>query len=140
MTPPPLAPAVTADIALHCDDELGRPMVFMATFAYDADDPYAVQVTFHVPSGEVLWVVSRSLLTRGLGEPAGEGDVRLRPDVDDDGRAVLRMVFHSPEGLLRVDARVSELLSFLGRTWLTVRPGEEVVDVDDLVASLLPRP
>lgn len=135
--PQPLAPAVTADIALHCDDELGRPMAFIATFAYDVVDPYAVQVIFHVPAGDVPWVVARSLLTRGLGEPTGEGDIRLRPGLDEDGRAVVRMDFHSPEGRLKVEVRSAELLSFLSRTWITVRPGQEAVDLDDLLADLL---
>jgi hypothetical protein len=124
MTQQPLAPAVTADIALHCDDELGRPMAFIATFSYAPCDPYAVQVTFHVPAGDIPWVVARSLLVRGIGEPAGEGDIRLRPALDEDGRAVVRMDFHSPEGRL-------------GRTWVTVRPGEEAVDVDAFIRTLL---
>ncbi len=38
----PVAPSLTQDIALHCDDDRGRPMAFMATFAYSASDPYAV--------------------------------------------------------------------------------------------------
>jgi hypothetical protein len=135
--PQPLAPAVTADIALHCDDEHGRPMAFIATFSYDVDDPYAVQVTFHVPSGEIPWVMARSLLTRGLGEPAGNGDIRLRPGIDEDGRAVVRMDFHSPEGRLQVGVRTSDLLAFLGRTWVTVRPGHEQHDVDVIVSALL---
>ncbi len=137
MTQQPLAPAVTADIALHCDDEQGRPMAFIATFSYDAADPYAVTVTFHVPAGDVPWVVARSLLVRGLAQPAGDGDIRLRPGLDEDGRAVVRMDFHSPEGRLKVEVRTGELLGFLGRTWLTVRPGEESVDVDDLIHALL---
>ncbi|WP_139978622.1 SsgA family sporulation/cell division regulator [Nocardioides litoris] len=133
----PLAPAVTADIALHCDDEHGRPMAFIATFCYDVADPYAVQVTFHVPAGDIPWVVSRSLLVRGLGEPCGDGDIRLRPGLDEDGRAVVRMDFHSPEGRLQVEVRTGELLGFLGRTWIAVRPGEESVDIDDFLTGLL---
>jgi len=133
----PLAPAVTADIALHCDDEQGRPMVFMATFSYAATDPFAVRVTFHVPAGDVPWVLARSLLVRGLGQPAGHGDIRLRPAIDDYGYAVVQMAFHSPEGLLRVEVRSSDLLDFLGRTWVAVRPGNESVDVDALLVDLL---
>lgn len=135
--PQPLAPAVTADIALHCDDELGRPMAFIATFSYDVDDPYAVCVTFHVPAGDVPWVMSRNLLTRGLGEPAGDGDIRLQPSLDEDGRAVVRMDFHSPEGRLQVEVRTADLLAFLGRTWVAVRPGEEQVDVEAMLDELL---
>jgi hypothetical protein len=135
--PPPLAPAVTADIALHCDDEHGRPMAFIATFSYDACDPYAVQLTFHVPAGDVPWVMARSLLVLGMGQPAGEGDIRLRPGIDEDGRAVVRMDFHSPEGRLEVEVRTSDLLSFLGRTWVSVRPGDEAIDLDAFLTTLL---
>ena len=135
--PQPLAPAVTADIALHCDDEHGRPMAFIATFSYDVDDPYAVRVTFHVPSGEIPWVMSRSLLTRGMGEPVGDGDIRLSPGLDESGRAIVRVDFHSPEGRLQVEVRSGDLLDFLGRTWLAVLPGEEAVDVDGFLAELL---
>lgn len=135
--PQPLAPAVTADIALHCDDELGRPMAFIATFSYEADDPYAVGVTFHVPAGDVPWVIARSLLVRGMGEPAGEGDIRLRPALDDEGRAVVVMDFHSPEGRLQVEVRTADLLAFLGRTWVAVRPGEEQIDLSGFLTELL---
>ncbi len=135
--PQPLAPAVTADIALHCDDELGRPMAFIATFSYEADDPYAVGVTFHVPAGDVPWVIARSLLVRGMGEPAWEGDIRLRPALDDEGRAVVVMDFHSPEGRLQVEVRTADLLAFLGRTWVAVRPGEEQIDLSGFLTELL---
>ncbi|GAA5153003.1 hypothetical protein GCM10023340_34300 [Nocardioides marinquilinus] len=111
-------------------------MAFIATFSYDPHDPFAVVVTFHVPAGDIPWTIARSLLTQGLAEPCGEGDVRLRPAVDEDGRAVVRMDFHSPEGRLRAGVRTGELLSFLRRTWLAVAPGEESIDLDSLVAAL----
>lgn len=132
------APAVIQDIALHCDDEHGRPMAFIATFHYSDLDPYAVGITFHIPAGEVPWVVARSLLRRGLSEPAGDGDIRLWPALDE-GRGMVRMAFHSPEGRLQVGVRSSDLLSFLTRTWELVPVGAEPeqFDLDELVASLL---
>jgi hypothetical protein len=136
MTQPPRAPAVSADIALHCDDQLGRPMAFIATFSYDPRDPFAVVVTFHVPAGDVPWTIDRSLLAQGMAERCGEGDIRLRPALDEDGRAVVHMDFHSPEGRLRADVRTGELLAFLRRTWQAVEPGEESIDLDSLVAAL----
>ena len=136
---PPQAPTVVQDIALHCDDQLGRPMAFIATFAYAELDPYAVAITFHVPAGEVPWVVARSLLHQGLTEPVGAGDIRLWPAIDEDHRAVVRMAFHSPEGRLQVAVRSRELLEFLARTWSLVPAGTEgqQFDLDDLVSSLL---
>ncbi|MEN8674152.1 SsgA family sporulation/cell division regulator [Nocardioides sp.] len=134
----PVAPSLTQDIALHCDDERGRPMAFMATFDYREDDPYAVGVTFHVPAGEVPWVMARCLLHQGLTRPAGDGDIRLAPGIDEEGRAVVRMTFDSPEGRLRAAARTEDLLGFLIGTWALVPIGHEapLVDLDSMVESL----
>ena len=133
-----VAPTITQDIALHCEDERGRPMSFVATFSYGERDPYAVGVTFHVPAGEVPWVMARCLLQQGLTEPTGDGDIHLAPGIDEDGHAVVRMVFHSPEGRLRVTARAADLLHFLMRTWLLVPAGGELalLDLDLLVETL----
>ena len=105
MTQRPLSPTLTQDIALHCLDELERPMSFIASFGYHPDDPYAVWITFHIPAGDVRWAIARSLLVRGLTEPAGEGDIQLWPNIDDEGRAIVDMDFHSPEGRLLASAR-----------------------------------
>ncbi len=139
MNPHPVSPTLSQEIALHCDDELGRPMAFMASFSYHDDDPFAVWVTFHIPAGEVRWAMARSLLLRGLTEPAGEGDVRLWPDLDDEGRAMVCMDFHSPEGRLIAAARTADLHEFLDRSWEAVPPGTESewVDLDRLVKTLL---
>ncbi len=134
----PLA-AVSQDIALHCDDEQGRPMAFIASFSYTDADPYAVSITFHLPHGDVPWVLSRSLLTDGLAAPSGEGDIRLWPSHDEEGCATVRMAFYSPEGLLYAAARRRELTGFLVRTWERVPVGTErsQLDLDSLVSSLL---
>jgi hypothetical protein len=142
MTQRPVSSTVSQDIALHCLDELGRPMTFMASFGYHPDDPYAVWLTFHIPAGDVQWAVARSLVRRGLTEPAGEGDIRFWPSIDEDMRAVVCMDFHSPEGRLITHARTNDLHDFLGRTWEAVPPGSESdrVDLDLLVDSLLTIP
>jgi hypothetical protein len=142
MTHRPVSSTVTQAIALHCLDELERPMAFMASFGYHPDDPYAVWLTFHIPAGDVRWAVARSLLQRGLIEPAGEGDIRLWPSIDEDGRAVVSLDFHSPEGRLLTTARTADLHAFLTRTWAVVPQGTESerVDLDLLVESLLTGP
>jgi hypothetical protein len=139
MSHQPTAAAVTHEIALECEDDLGRPLTFISSFGYDPQDPYAVSLTFHIPGGDVHWVMARSLLTRGIDEPTGEGDVRLRPTLGADGRALVSMDFHSPEGRLVVEARTSDVYRFLARTWAVVPPGAEGdnVDLDALVEELL---
>ena len=131
--------AVTQEIALGCEDELGRPLTFISSFGYDPHDPYAVWLTFHIPGGDVHWVLARTLLAQGIDEPTGEGDVCLWPNLDADGRAVVSMDFHSPEGRLVVEARTKDVYQFLARTWAAVPPGSESdnVDLDELVEELL---
>jgi sporulation and cell division protein SsgA len=139
MSQQPTAPAVTQEIALGCEDELGRPLTFVSSFGYDPSDPYAVWLTFHIPGGDVHWVMARSLLAMGIDEPTGEGDVCLWPNLDADGRAVVSMDFHSPEGRLVVEARTKDVYQFLARSWAVVPPGAEGdnVDLDELVEELL---
>ncbi len=138
MTQRPASAAVTQDIAPHCLD-LGGPMIFMASFGYHPDDPYAVWLTFHIPAGDARWTVARSLLERGLTAPAGEGDIRFWPSIDEDLQAVVCMDFHSPEGRLITSARASDLRRFLAHTFAVVASGEEGerIDIDLLVESLI---
>ena len=130
---------ITNEIALHCVDDTDRPMAFMATFRYHRDDPYAVWVTFHVPSGDVHWVMARNLLSRGRFAPVGEGDVLLWPTIDEYGYAMVKLDFHSPEGRLEVGARTSDVCAFLDASYVEVADGTEGnnVDLDELVESLL---
>ena len=139
MTQLPVTPAVTQDITLRCLDDSGLDLAFIASFGYDAHDPYAVWLTFHIPGGDVSWAVARSLLLRGLTEPAGDGDIRLRPVIDDQGHAAVVFDFHSPNGRLLTQARTAELHTFLARTWVAVPAGGEAerLDLDALVGALL---
>lgn len=141
MAQPPTAPTVSQDITLQCRDDGGQDIAFVASLGYRADDPYAVWLTFHIPGGDVSWAVSRSLLLKGLTEPSGDGDIRLRPGVDEEGHAVTILNFRSPNGSLSTQARSVALRTFLDRTWLVVPPGEEAeqLDLDLLVGALLGR-
>ncbi|WP_134741613.1 SsgA family sporulation/cell division regulator [Nocardioides sp. 503] len=135
----PVTPAVSQDITLRCLDDRGVDVVFVASFGYRSEDPYAVWLTFHIPGGDVSWAVARSLVVQGLTEPSGDGDIRLRPAIDDEGRAVVVFDFHSPSGRLLTQARTSELHTFLAQTRAAVPFGEEagLMDLDGLVADLL---
>lgn len=138
MAQPPAAPTVSQDVTLHCLDD-GQDIAFVASLGYSADDPYAVWLTFHIPGGDVRWAVARSLLLKGLSEPIGDGDIRLKPGIDEQGHAVTVLDFHSPSGTLSTQARTVVLRTFLDRTWLVVPPGDETeqLDLDLLVGALL---
>ncbi|MFI0235632.1 SsgA family sporulation/cell division regulator [Streptomyces sp. NPDC016845] len=110
-----------------------------ATLGYDARDPFAVRMSFPAAATlegvDVCWTFARELLATGVREPAGLGDVRVRPYGYD--RTVLE--FHAMEGTAIVHIRTGELERFLADTKALVPVGEESlhVDVDSDLAELL---
>ncbi|MFI1395573.1 SsgA family sporulation/cell division regulator [Streptomyces sp. NPDC020681] len=110
-----------------------------ATLRYDRDDPFAVSMAFPpkatLEGNEVSWAFSRELLTAGIDEPAGVGDVRVRPYGYD--RTV--MEFHAPEGVAMVHVRTSELRRFLRLSQVLVPTGREhlYLDLDHDLAELM---
>ena len=139
MTQQPTTPMLSQEITLACVDPWGRNVDVPTTLGYRADDPYAVSLTFHSSAGDVEWIVARTLLLQGLAAPAGEGDVKVYPSIDDDARAVAVLDFSSPDGRLVTQASTHELQTFLARTFATVPVGTESqhLDVDGLIAELL---
>jgi hypothetical protein len=116
-----------------------RTPTVSATLHYDQSDPFAVRMTFPAAATlegvDVCWTFARELLTDGLEEEAGSGDVRVRPYGYD--RIVLE--FHAPEGAALVHVRSQDLRRFLGRTTALVATGEEerYVDLDRDLAELM---
>ncbi|MEU6393557.1 SsgA family sporulation/cell division regulator [Streptomyces sp. NPDC046939] len=110
-----------------------------ATLGYDVRDPFAVRMSFPAAATlegvDVCWTFARDLLATGVREPAGLGDVRVRPYGYD--RTVLE--FHAMEGTAIVHIRTGELERFLASTRALVPVGEESlhVDVDSDLAELL---
>ena len=110
-----------------------------ATLRYDRCDPFAVRMTFPAPATlegvEVCWTFARELLAAGRLEPAGQGDVRVRPYGYD--RIVLE--FHAPEGTAVVHVRAGEIRRFLEATGELVPVGLEhlQLDLDHHLAELM---
>ncbi|MFB7322950.1 SsgA family sporulation/cell division regulator [Streptomyces sp. NPDC056190] len=110
-----------------------------ATLHYDRRDPFAVRMTFPAPATlegvDVCWLFARDLLAAGLGEPEGDGDVRVRPYGFD--RTVLE--FHAPEGTAVVHVRSGEIRRFLEATSELVPLGLEHLqfDLDHDLAELM---
>ncbi|MER5639624.1 SsgA family sporulation/cell division regulator [Kitasatospora sp. NPDC002227] len=105
---------------------------------YDADDPYAVRFTFHLPGdAPVSWVFARELLLDGISRPTGEGDVHIHP-VGGELADVL-IVLHSPEGEARLRAAAPPLIAFLARTDRLVPMGQELTgdEIDAQLADIL---
>jgi len=110
---------------------------------YDADDPYAVRFTFHLPGDEpVTWVFARELLVDGISRPTGEGDVHIHPVGED--LAEVCIVLHSPGGDALLRAAAPPLIAFLARTDRLVPMGQELAlsggELDAKLASILSAP
>ncbi|MCB5163997.1 SsgA family sporulation/cell division regulator [Streptomyces bambusae] len=109
------------------------------TLCYDRSDPFAVRMAFPAPATlegiEVSWTFGRELLETGIDEPAGLGDVRVRPY--GAGRTVIE--FHAPEGMAIVLMDTADLEGFLERVAAVVPAGMEhlYVDMDADLAELL---
>jgi hypothetical protein len=88
--------------------------------------------------GTVRWSFSRELLTEGVEQATGVGDVRIIPMGGAHGR-VVRIVLSSPDGAATLEAPLSEMVEFLAATYDSVPTGAEsaLLDVDSLVAALL---
>ncbi len=116
------------------------PTPLVAELRYDAAEPYAVAMAFLRGPDEVVWLFARDLLLRGVGEPVGEGDVRVCPGLDEDGRALVVVGLSAPTGQALVEARARDVLDFLALTARAVWPGTErdhVASMDEAIAAIL---
>ncbi len=136
LTPPIVTHPLTAGLI----DEDGELTPVPAELGYDADDPFAVSLDFHTSeSAPVRWIFARDLLSRGVHEPSGDGDVHVWPCLDTAGRAVVMVDLCSLAGQALVQMRTSDVAAFLARAQEVIRPGAEPdhLDVDALLAALL---
>ena len=130
---------VTQHLTMQCVDAAGVVTDLDVALGYDPADPYAVTARFITRGGDVVWTFGRELLSRGLTDPAGEGDVQIWPCLDTDGRAMVVIELRSPDGELIAQARTHDVYRFVSRTLAMVPAGmeSEHCDVDSLIGQLL---
>jgi hypothetical protein len=129
---------VTQPVMLELIDPTGTVTPIEAELHYDATDPYAVTTVFMTGASQVRWTFGRDLLSDGLFEPSGDGDVHVWPCLDSDGHAVVIIELCSPDGEALVQARTGVLSSFVERMTAAVAPGTESdhIDVDAALAAI----
>ncbi|MFJ8158528.1 SsgA family sporulation/cell division regulator [Streptomyces sp. NPDC094468] len=118
-------------------DQLSLPVP--TDLRYEATDPYAVRVVFHVTDEQtVQWLFARQLLIDGMHQLSGTGDVGIWPS-RSDGRDVICISLSSDTGEALLEAPARALASFLRRTQAAVPPGTESqhIDVNDAIVHLL---
>jgi hypothetical protein len=133
--------SVTAEIELRLVVPGGPSLPVMAGLRYESDDPWAVRVAFQTGGegdGIVEWMFARQLLTDGVAEAVGEGDVRVWPALHGAER-VVNLAMASPSGSALFEIDRDALVEFLQQTYLAVPTGNEsdLVDLDAELALLL---
>ncbi len=133
--------SVSTELELRLVVPGGPSLPVLAGLRYQADDPWAVRVTFQTGAEEdatVEWMFARQLLTDGVRHAVGEGDVRVWPGAVD-GERVVNLAMASPSGSALFEIDRDALVEFLQQTYLAVPTGsvEEVVDLDAELALLL---
>ncbi|SDD17191.1 SsgA family sporulation/cell division regulator [Actinokineospora iranica] len=107
-------------------------------WTYRASEPYTVAAAFQTDRDRwVEWVFGRDLLVAGLSGPAGEGDVRLLPDLAN-GRAALYLEIESPDGHALLEMNYEAIQNFLATTVAMVPLGNEgdYFDIDALIEEI----
>ncbi len=129
---------VTQPLTLELIDPTGAVAPIEAELRYDPLDPFAVTMVFLTGVTQVRWTFGRELLTGGLYEPSGDGDVHVWPCLDSNGRAVVIIELCSPDGEALVQARTGDLNGFVERMSKAVEPGRESdhLDVDATIAAI----
>jgi Streptomyces sporulation and cell division protein, SsgA len=129
---------VSQALTLELIDSTGSATPIDAELQYDPRDPYAVTTVFMTGRNQVRWTYGRDLLTAGLYEPAGDGDVHVWPCLDAEGHAVVIIELSSPDGEALVQARTGDLSAFVERMSKAVVPGteSEYLNLDATIAAI----
>lgn len=129
---------ISQAVTLELIDPTGAITPLEAELHYDPRDPYAVTTVFMTGANTVRWTFGRELLSEGLYEPTGDGDVHVWPCLDSEGHAVVIIELCSPDGEALVQARTGDLNSFVERMSKAVEPGNESahLDVDATIAAI----
>jgi hypothetical protein len=134
---------VSAELGLRLVVPQQAIVPLMASLFYSREDPYAVRIAFHVGLDEpVEWIFARDLLSTGVEDRQGLGDVQVWPSAGSEGgtpNSVLNLELSSPFGQAHFEAPVKEVSEFLGRTYQIVPVGQEsdYVDVEAELTDLL---
>ena len=121
---------------LVADDGAGIPV--HAVFRYDVSDPYAVRAAFSSPASPmVTWIFARELLTHGVLDVAGQGDVQVWRAAGEPHDVCIGL--NSPDGHAILQVSGAALSTFLRKTFALCWPGEEDVhlDTDQAIEPLL---
>lgn len=116
----------------------GSTAPVLSRLSYVASEPFAVNIAFRTDGGQwVEWTFARELLVTGLSEPAGIGDVRVRPDLAADEN-ILLLEIESPDGYALVEIVREDIERFVEATAKIVPFGmeSERFDIDAFIDEI----
>lgn len=134
-----MTPTVSTELSLSLVVPGDEPLPVEARATYAMSDPYAVRLDISTgPDSAVTWHFSRELLTAGVSDLTGEGDVRIQP-VQAGGIHLVRITLSSPDGIASLEAPLAQVTEFLTETYVLVPTGSEsdFVDLDREISQLL---
>lgn len=119
--------------------EDGRDLELQAEFTYDPTDPYAVSLSTSADDRPIVWTFARDLLSQGLAEPTGEGDVHVFPGALEEGTQTILVDLSSNDGKALLAADRTHIEAFVTMSHEMVTPGSERdhLDIDAAIALIL---
>lgn len=125
---------ILTELTLTCGTDEAAPI--SGGLSFDPTDPLAVSLRLGYGTQDVVWTFARDLLSSGVYEPTGHGDVHVWPCLDSEGSAVVIIELRSPDGELLLQADGRQVQTFLADAARVVPAGSEVIDVDAFIDQL----
>lgn len=116
----------------------GQPAPVVTRWSYSATDPFAVVLAVRTRADRwVEWLVARDLVREALDEAAGEGDIRMSPQVVQ-GYDIVEIEIRSTDGRAVLEVDRDLLRHFVETTAELVAFGDEGgrMDLDVEIAKL----
>ncbi|MBW0090813.1 SsgA family sporulation/cell division regulator [Pseudonocardia sp. KRD-184] len=116
----------------------GQPAPVVTRWSYSATDPFAVILAVRTRADRwVEWLVARDLVREALDEAAGEGDIRMSPQVVQ-GYDIVEIEIRSTDGRAVLEVDRDLLRHFVETTAELVAFGDEGgrMDLDVEIAKL----
>ena len=116
----------------------GQPAPVVTRWSYSATDPFAVVLAVRTRADRwVEWLVARDLVREALDEAAGEGDIRMSPQVVQ-GYDIVEIEIHAASGRAVLEVDRDLLRHFVETTAELVAFGDEGgrMDLDVEIAKL----
>jgi hypothetical protein len=107
------------------------PIPITCEFSYNSRDPYAVTLIFDTEGDHaVRWVFSRELLTDGIMGKAGQGDVVVWSERNDEGRLSMWIEVGQAPRTAVFEVAAEPVAKWLAGSYGLVPRGQESVCVD----------